>query len=137
MKNNKVLYIVLGVILFALAGSSVYVNFIADNAEIVSYVLLSQIMLGIVSAIVTMFLCVGKKTYKVLFISFLQVLFVLALVILNTVYGYKNIVNKIDYGEYMEYVSMNLSICLYIVFTAFIGLFSLRQYIKDINDCSE
>jgi len=87
MKGNKVLYIILWIILFVLIGSSVYVDFISKSVKGVSYILLGQILLGVFSAIATLFLCKNKKNYKVLFIAFLEILFVLGLVILNTVGG--------------------------------------------------
>lgn len=133
MKNNKILYIILSCILLILLGSSVFVNFIAKDSNLVSYVLLGEIMLGITSAIVTLFLCVGKKSCKVLLISFLQIVFTIGLVILNFVYGYKKLVNFEAYNEYMEYVSMNMNIYLFLIFGAVMGLFSLDQYIRYFN----
>ena len=130
MKNNKVLYIVLSSILLILVGSSIYINYIAKNSNVVSYILIAEIMLGIISGILTLFLCVGKKSYKVLLISFLQVLLTIGLVILNTVYGYRELVNLNSYSEYMEYVSMNMNIYLFVIFGFVMGLFTLDQYIK-------
>ena len=37
--NRKIFYIVLGVILFLLVGSSVYTNFICNNPDVVNYIL--------------------------------------------------------------------------------------------------
>ena len=130
MKNNKVLYIVLGVILFVLLGSSVYINFIAKDSTFLSYILLVQIMLGVASAIVTLFLCKNKKSHQVLFISFLEVLFSLSIVTLNTIHGYNKVLNVTIYSEYMEYVSMIMNIYIFIIFSVIIGLLSLSQFIK-------
>jgi len=133
MKGNKVLYIILWIILFVLIGSSVYVDFISKSVKGVSYILLGQILLGVFSAIATLFLCKNKKNYKVLFIAFLEILFVLGLVILNTVYGYKNLLDITNYNEYMEYVSMNINIYLFLAFNLIIGLLSLDLFIKNNN----
>lgn len=137
MKNNKILYVILSTILLVLVGSSVYVNFMAKDANLVSYIMIGEIMLGIASSIVTLFMCVGKKSHKVLLISFLQVLFTIGLVTLNTVYGYKELVNLNSYNEYMEYVSMNMNVYLFIIFGVIMGLFTLDQYIKSFNKASE
>ena len=134
MKNNRVLFIVLSAILVILLGSSVYINFMAKNSEVVSYMLLAQIMIGIISAIVTLFLCVGKKNYKVLLIAFLQILFTIGLVTLNTVYGYNNLINSNNYSEYMEYVSMNMNVYLFVIFGLVMGIFTLDQFIKYRNN---
>lgn len=131
MKSNKVLYIVLSLILLVLIGSSVYVNFLCENTNVISYVLLGQIIVGIISSMVTLLLCNNKKNHKVLFISFLEILFTLGLVCLNTFYGYKNAVNIANYAEYMEYVSMNMNIYLFVIFAGVIGLLSLDLFIKN------
>lgn len=130
MKNNKILYIILGAILFVLVGTSVYVNFMVKSSEVVSYILLAQIMIGIASSVVTLFMCEHKKNHIVFTISFLQILFSIVIVILNTVYGYKELLDLNNYNEYMEYVSMNMNVYLFIMFGAFMGLFSLDQYVK-------
>lgn len=134
MKNNKILYIILASILFVLLGSSIYVNFIAKSSIVVSYVLLVQIIIGVMSAIVTLFLCRDKKNYQVLLIAFLEILFTMGLVTLNTMYGYSNLIDITNYGEYMEYVSMNMNIYIFTIFGLIIGLFSLDQFIKYHNE---
>ena len=134
MKNNRILYIILASILFVLLVSSIYVNFIAKNSVAISYVLLVQIIIGIMSAIVTLFLCRDKKNYQVLLIAFLEILFTMGLVTLNTMYGYSNVLDITNYGEYMEYVSMNMNIYIFTIFGLIIGVFSLNQFIKYHNE---
>lgn len=130
MKNNKGLYIILSVILLSLIGSSVYVNFFAKSSKLVSYILLGQIIVGVIAGMFTLFLCRNKKNHEVLFIAFLEILFVIALVTLNTIYGYNNVLNVHNYAEYMEYISMYFNIYVFVVFGGVIGLFSLNQYAK-------
>jgi len=134
MKNNKVLFIILGIVLFLLLGTSVYVNFIAKSSGVVSYVILSQIILGVVATISTLYLCKNKKNHQVMFIAFLEILFSLSLVIFNTVYGYNKVMDINDYSQYMEYTSMNMNIYMYIIFAFVIGVFCLNSYIRYIND---
>ena len=109
------------------------IHFASKNDVVVSYIILGQIILGIVSSIVTMFLCNNKKNHEVIGIAFFEILFSLALVILNTVYGYKNIVDFNNYGMYMEYASMHANVYLFVVFAFLIGIFYLNSYIKYIT----
>lgn len=134
MKNNKILGVILSIILLALVGSAVYVNFLAKDSSLVSYILLGEIMLGILSSVITLFLCVGKKSYKVLLISFFQILFTIGVVILNTVYGYAKLIDFNSFNQHMEYISMNMNVYLFIIFGVFMGLFTLDQYIKSFNE---
>ncbi len=131
--NRKIFYIVLGVILFLLVGSSVYTNFICNNPNIVNYILLVQILLGVVSAIFTLYVgssvLTNKKNYKIMLISLLEVLFTLILVTLNVVYGYKNVINVNVYNEYMEYVSMYTNIYIYGLFAFVLSLLTLNSFI--------
>ncbi len=134
--SKKVLFIVLGVILFLLVGSSIYVNFMAKSGVVVSYLLFAQIVLGLVAVITTLFASnkafISKKSHEVLLIAFLESLFVLGLVILNTVVGYRDVTNIVNYGEYMEYVSMYMNIYLFLGFSLILGAFSLNFYIKSL-----
>lgn len=131
--NRKIFYIVLGVILFLLVGSSVYTNFICNNPNVVNYILLVQILLGVVSAIFTLYVgssvLTNKKNYKIMLISLLEVLFTLILVTLNVVYGYKNVINVNVYNEYMEYVSMYTNIYIYGLFAFVLSLLTLNSFI--------
>lgn len=131
--NRKIFYIVLGVILFLLVGSSVYTNFICNNPNVVNYILLVQILLGVVSAIFTLYVgssvLTNKKNYKIMLISLLEVLFTLILVTLNVVYGYKNVINVNVYNEYMEYVSMYTNIYIYGLFAFALSLLTLNSFI--------
>lgn len=134
MKNKKILYITLIVDLVLLLGSSIFINFIAKNANLVSYIILGQIFIGILSCIVTLLIgseTLNKKNYKVMFLSFLEILFVLSLIILNTTYGYRNILNDGVYKDYMIYVSTVINIYIYILFTCIIGLLNLHLFIND------
>lgn len=131
--NRKIFYIVLGVILFLLVGSSVYTNFICNNPSVVNYILLAQILLGVVSSIFTLYVgsyvLTNKKNYKIMLISLLEVLFTLILVTLNVVYGYKNVINVNVYNEYMEYVSMYTNIYIYGLFAFVLSLLTLNSFI--------
>ena len=135
MINKKVLFIVLGVIFAILIGTSVYVNFLAKSSNGLTYILIGQILLGIVAAIATLFVGVNsfsnKKNYKLLFIAFLEILFALGLVTLNYVYGYNKIVEFSNYNEYMEYISMEMNLWVFAVFALIIGLLTLNLFIKD------
>lgn len=135
MKSRKTLFILLAVILFLLLGSSVYINFIAKTSSGFTYILLGQMFLGIVSCLMTLFIGLNvflkKKNYELLFISFLEILFVLGLIVLNYVYGYKNVTNMDNYIEYMEYVSMEFNIYIYLIFMCIIGLLTLNLFIKE------
>ncbi len=131
--NRKAFYIVLGVILFLLVGSSIYTNFICNNPTIVNYILLAQILLGVITSIFTLYvgsnILTNKKSYKIMLISLLEVIFVLLLVTLNVVYGYKNVINANVYNEYMEYVSMYTNIYIYGLFAFILGLLTLNSFI--------
>lgn len=131
--NKKTFYIVLGVILFLLVGSSVYTNFICKNSNIINYILLVQILLGVIVSIYTLYVgsnvLTNKKNYKIMLVSLLEVLFTLGLVTLNVVYGYRNAINANVYNEYMEYVSMYINIYIYGLFAFILGILTLNSYV--------
>lgn len=131
--NKRIFYIVLGSVLFLLLGSSVYINFIAKNPNVINTFLLIQILLGLAVSIFTLYMgssiLVNRKNYEVMLISFLEVLFTLVLVILNIVYGYRNVVSAYEYSYYMEYVSMYMNVYLYGLFAFVMGLLTLNSFI--------
>lgn len=131
--NKKTFYIVLGIILFLLVGSSVYTNFMCKNPNVINYILLAQVLLGVIASIFTLYVrsnvLTNKKNYKIMLISLLEVLFTLGLVTLNIVYGYKNAINTNIYNEYMEYVSMYTNIYIYGLFAFILGILTLNSYV--------
>ena len=135
MNNKKWLIVVFSVAALLLLGSSIYVDFIAKTSSGLTYVLIGQMFVGIVASLLTLFLGLDafpkKKSYQLLLIAFLELVFVLGLVTLNYVYGYGNAINRSDYIDYMGYVSMEFNICIYIVFVAVIGLLNLNAFLKE------
>ena len=135
MKNKKLLFIILSVILFVLASSSVYINLIAKSSKGMDYLIIGDMFLGIVAAITTLFFGLSvfenKKGYQILFIAFLELVLVLATVCLNYVYGYRNIVDSNNYIEHMRYVSLEFNIFIYCVFIFVVGLLNLNAFINE------
>lgn len=135
MKTKKNLFIILGVIFFLLIGSAIYVNFFAKSIQGLTYILLSQIFLGIISTMVTLFLggrvMNNKKNYEILFLALLQCFFVLGIVTMCYVYGYNTVLDADNYTKYMEYISMNMNINLYMIFTFIFALLNFNLYIKE------
>lgn len=133
-KYKKYLFITLGVFLLILLGTSIFVN-VANSAAGFTYVLIGQIFIGIFSVIATLFLglyaFVKMKNYELMLFSFLESLFVLGILIFNYVYGYGGVVDSNNYIEYMEYVSMEFTIYLYVVFVIVIGLLTLNLFVKE------
>lgn len=134
MKSKILLFIVLGAILVLLIGSSIYVDFIAESSNGVTYILIAQMFLGILGLLLTLFMGLkifeNKKSHELLFIGFLETVFVLSVVIFNYVYGYGTVINQSDYIDYMGYISMEFNIYLYIVFAGIIGLLTLNLFVK-------
>ena len=97
MNNKKWLIVVFSVAALLLLGSSVYIDFIAKTSSGLTYVLIGQMFVGIIASLFTLFLGLAafpkKKNYELLLIAFLELVFVLGLVILNYVYGYGNAIN--------------------------------------------
>lgn len=135
MNNKKWLIVALSVIALLLLGSSIYIDFIAKSSKGLTYLLIGQIFIGIVASLLTLFLGLyafpKKKNYELLFMAFLELVFVLGLVTLNYVYGYGNAIDKSDYIDYMGYVSMEFNIYIYIIFVAIIGLLNLNSFLKE------
>jgi len=135
MKNKIVFYGVLIGILVLLLSGSVYIDFIANTSKGMSFLLISQMFVGISGVIFTLFAGLkflnNKKSSELMFISFLEALFVLGLVIFNYTYGYNNAVNDNNYIEYMEYASMEFNVFIYIVFVVVLGLLNLNLYVNE------
>lgn len=135
MKNRDKLFLVLGVVLFVLIGSSVYISLIAKFSKGMDYLIIGQMFMGIVAVIFTLFMGLkvfdNKKGYEILFIAFLELLFVLGIVCLNYVYGYGRVVDSNNYIEYMRYVSLEFNIYIYLFFVFVIGLLNLNAFINE------
>jgi len=136
MKKNKVvLFIMLGALLTLLIVSSIYMDFIAKSSKGFTYILIGQMLVGILASLVTLFIGLkvfnNKKNYELLFIGFLEIMFVFGLVLLNYVYGYHNVVNSNNYIEYMEYVSMEFNLFIYLIFVFVIGLLTLNLFVAN------
>ena len=135
MKNKKILYVILSAILFVILVSSIYINFISKSGKGMDLLIIGNIFLGIGAAITTLFMGLkvfdSKKGYQILFIAFLELLLVLAIVCLNYVYGYGKVVNLNNYVDYMRYVSLEFNIYIYCLFIFVIGLLNLNSYISD------
>lgn len=135
MKGKSLVYILLSFVGLLLIGSSIYVNFIAKSSEILSYIILVGLMVGIFGSISFILLgnkyLIDKKDYHILFVGFLILVFTFALSILNVVYGYKGIVNVNDYKEYMLYVSAHTNLYIYGLFTLIIGVLTLNLFINN------
>lgn len=135
MNYKKWLIIALGSVGLLLLGSSIYVDFIAKSSKGLTYLLIGQIFVGIAGSLLTLFLGLNafpkKKNHELLFIAFLELVFVLGLVTLNYVCGYGNVINRSDYIDYMAYVSMEFNIYIYVIFIAVIGLLDLNLYLKE------
>ena len=61
----------------------------------------------------------------------LELLFVLGVVTINYVWGYASVVNKYDYTDYMEFVSMEFNIYLYVILLVVIGLLNMNLYLNE------
>ena len=135
MKQKMWMYIVLGVLLACLFGTSIYIDFISKSDNGLSLLLILQMFLGIIGSLVTLFFGLkvfsSKKSYELLLMAFLEVLFVLGIIIINYIYGYGRVVNYENYIEYMEYVSMEFNILLYMLFVGIIGLLTLTSFINE------
>lgn len=135
MNNKKWLIVVLSIAALLLLVSSIYIDLIAKTSKGLTYVLIGQIFIGIIASLFTLFLGLDafpkKKNYQLLFIAFLELVFILGLVTLNYVYGFGNAINRSDYIDYMGYVSMEFNICIYIIFVAVIGLLNLNAFLKE------
>ena len=133
-KYKKYLFITLGVFLSIILGTSIYVN-VASSASGFTYILIAQIFVGILSVLATLFLGLyafpKKKNYELMLFSFLESLFVLGILIFNYVYGYGGAVNSNNYIEHMEYISMEFTIYLYVIFVIIIGLLTLDLFVKE------
>ena len=135
MKNRNKLFLVLGVVLFVLIGSSVYISLIAKSSKGLDYLIIGQMFMGIGAVIFTLFMGLkvfdNKKGYEILFIAFLELLFVLGIVCLNYVYGYGRVVDSNNYIEHMRYVSLEFNIYIYLFFVFVIGLLNLNAFINE------
>ena len=135
MKNKKILYIVLGSLLALLVGSSIYIDFIAKSTAGLTYLIIGQMFVGIAGALTTLFLGLkafeNKKNHELLFMAFLEILFVLGIITLNWLFGYGKVINAVDYFDYMGYASMEFNIILYGIFTVVMGLLALNAFIND------
>ena len=91
--------------------------------------------LGIGGALIILFMGLNafekKENYELMFIAFLDVLLVLAVVVLNYVYGYKRVIDYSDYSDYMGYISMEFNIIIYMIFVCVMGLLALNLFIKE------
>ena len=135
MKSRKWLYGILCGVVLLLLGSSIYINFVTKNSNYLTYLLIGQMFVGIIGFLSILFLGLDglehKKSYELLFIGLLELLFVLGLVILNYVCGYASVVNKYDYTDYMGFVSMEFNIYLYIILLVVIGMLNINLYITE------
>ena len=135
MKNKKILYIVLGSLLALLVGSSIYIDFITKSSTGLTYLLILEMFIGIAGALTTLFLGLkvfeNKKNHELLFMAFLEVLFVLGVITLNWIFGYGKVIDAVDYFDYMGYASMEFNIILYGIFTIVMGLLALNAFIND------
>ena len=136
MKKNKIILLVLSVIVLALLGISVYVNFIAKNSSGFSYIILAGLLIGILGSMCMIIFgnkhLDNKKDYHVLTIGFLVLVFTLGISILNIVYGYNNLLDFNNYKEYMVYVSTITNTYIYALFTFVVGFIDLNLYIKHV-----
>ncbi len=135
MKSKKILFLVLSIVLFVLIGSSVYISLIAKSSKGIDYLIIGQMFVGIGAAIITLFMGLKafdtKKAYQILFIAFLELLLVFAIVCLNYVYGYGRIVTSNNYIEHMKYISLEFNIYIYLIFIFIIGLLNLNAFINE------
>lgn len=133
MSKKTLLFIILGSLLGLLLVSSIYMNFIATTSKGFTYVMLGQMFIAPVAVLITLFLgssiFINKKNYELMFIGFLEALFVLGIVILNYVFGYRTSIVYSNYIEYMRYVSMEFNIFIYLLFTIIIGVLTLNLFI--------
>ena len=134
-KMKIALYTIISILGFILLSASIYMNLIAKSSTGLTILLIAQIFIGIAGCLITLFMGLKvyneKKNFELLCISFLEVLLVLGVVIFNYVNGYGSIVNRNDYIEYMEYVSMEYNIYVYIIFIVVIGILTLNLYLKE------
>ena len=135
MKGKNILLIVIGVILLVLLGSSVYINFIANTGDNISYIVLADLIIGILGSISVILLgnkyLTNKKDHQVMFVGFLLLVFTLAISILNVVHGYNSVLEAGNYQKYMVYVSTITNIYIYLFFTLIIGIINLNLFIKN------
>lgn len=141
MNKKTLLFVILGSLLGLLLVSSIYMNFIAITSKGFTYIMLGQMFIAPVAVLVTLFLgsnvFINKKSHELMFMGFLQTLFILGLVLLNYVFGYRNAINYSDYIEYMRYVSMEFNVFIYLMFAIIIGVFTLNLFIVNKSSFSK
>lgn len=135
MNKKSVMFVVLGVLFMLIVGSSIYIDFIAKTTKGFDYIIICQMILGISAVLTTLFMGLSlfpkKKNYELLLIAFLESIFVLGVIVLNYVIGYRNLVDVSNYVDHMGYISMEFNIILYFILVMIIGLLDLNLFIMD------